>query len=1119
MKRVFGICASRLGGWTFSTRGGQSAKRLVRNGRISCLGHDAGWVRKFVVAAVLALVFQGATMANVEITASNSASSSTTTASFTLDGSTGSPNLILAEVMISIPAGNATVSASGITWSCGSKSLTMVGSAVANTDVRTYLYSLQSFTAGSCTVSATVSTTTRWVLGAVAFSGVSSFGNNVTAVPTTATGTVTATLAGTGGLEFAAMGLYATPYETTTQPTVTSPAVQVWDNSKSTSSGGYSFFGEGVALDGAATSGAISSTAPSDTTGGYHWAISAVTLTPLSSTAVRVSSLTATPSGGGNVIKLQTGREVNNLGFNFYREQNGQRVKLNSSLLAGSALLGGADTTFTAGHIRTWQDDLAAGSGQVAYWVEEIDLSGASKWYGPAIPDSAGRSGLREAATRDALRGAAPTSDRAVSLSSIGRSPTVSDPVSAVAAAAAATPQNIQTQWSLAAGQAVKLGVSSEGWYRVTQPQLVTAGLNPNINPNSLQLYANGAQQPILVENAVRGRFGPQDAIDFYGLGLNTIWSGTQEYWLVAGNGTGLRIGSEGTSNGPAGATSFPFTIQWQPRTVYFAALPNGNANANSFFGPVLDSTDPLSQALTVTHLNAGAGGTLQVTLQGGTAGPHAVTVTLNGQFVGNMAFRDFNNSACSFPVPNSYLKEGANTLGLAVAGGATDVSLVDTVLLTYPHSYIADNNSLRLTAASGRKVTVSGFSGTAIQVIDITNPLSVSLVPASVSAGAVSFVPAGGGTRTLLAVASSQFATPESITANHPSSWHSAQAGGDLVIVSHASLLAAVAPLASLRQSQGHKVQVIDVEDLYDEFNFGEESPYAIQSFLSAAKANWTTKPAYVLLMGNGTFDPRNYLGTTVPDLVPVKLVDTSLIETASDDWFADFNNDGIPEMAIGRIPAETAADAAIAVNRLIAYDQSGSGSGWKNQALLVAGVDEDPTDNFESFTAVVKALLPGYVTATQVLAGKDPLGPADVLSGLNAGASLVNYVGHGSDEVWADGLLSSEEVAGLTNGNAAPLVLSMTCLNGYFQDVYSYALAKALLNAPDGGAVAVWASSGLTDASPQSNIDQAMVKALYAASGTTIGQAARAAKAATTDMDVRRTWILFGDPAMKLQ
>jgi hypothetical protein len=63
------------------------------------------------------------------------------------------------------------------------------------------------------------------------------------------------------------------------------------------------------------------------------------------------------------------------------------------------------------------------------------------------------------------------------------------------------------------------------------------------------------------------------------------------------------------------------------------------------------------------------------------------------------------------------------------------------------------------------------------------------------------------------------------------------------------------------------------------------------------------------------------------------------------------------------------------------------------------------------------------------------------------------------------------------------------------------------------------VWASSGLTDASPQSDLDQAMVLALYGSQPMTIGEAAVAAKKATTDTDVRRTWILFGDPAMKLR
>jgi hypothetical protein len=1087
---------------------------------------------------VLAAVFAGMAGAQQQITLQTSGSVKVTAAATTgsislnLTGlvttGTGTNNYLLVGVSsenegssCGPPCSN-TTTVSSIKWggSSGTALTKACSSQMVNSSnfANVEIWELETPNNISSTVVITLSAASVFQAGAAVFADVKSLGTCYTAQHTgghaggsTETVTASFTATGTGGAAFDTLALYTGG---TTTETLGSGQTSLFSGLNDSVSGYFvcPCYGSGA---GSYVLGNVSSMSESWSNQLDNWTYAAIPLIAANTTALTVSSLTAIPSGSGNLVKLQTGREAHNLGFNIYREQNGQRIKLNSSLLAGSALLGGAGTTFTAGHIRTWQDELPPGSGSVAYWVEEIDLSGARKWYGPVTPEPAAAT---TRATRAAPRGGEPSSARAVSLNSIGRSPTVSAPMRPVAPATAATQTNLQTQWALAAGQALKLGVSSEGWYRVTQPQLVAAGLNPNVSPRSLHLYVNGVEQPIVVEGEQSMRFGPQNAIDFYGMGLDTIWSGTQEYWLVSGTGTGLRISSQDSSNGPSGASSFPFTVQWQPRTLYFAALLNGDANANSFFGPALDSADPLSQALTVKHLNAGAGGssTLQVRLQGAAAGPHAVTVTLNGNFVGNLAFNDFDNSASSFPVPNSYLKEGANALGLAVAGGATDVSLVDTVLLTYPHSYIADNNSLRLTAEAGQKVTVSGFSGSAIHVIDITNPLSVSLVPASVSAGAVSFVPAGGGTRTLLAVSSSQFASPASITANHPSSWHSAQEGGDMVIISHASLLGAVAPLAALRQSQGHTVKVIDVEDLYDEFNFGVESPYAIQSFLSSAQVNWESMPAYVLLMGNGTFDPRNYLETAVPDLVPVKLVDTSLLETASDDWFADFNNDGIPEMAIGRIPAETAADATIAVKRLIAYDQLGGG--WKNQALLVAGAAQDPTDDFEGYTAAVKSLLPGRVTATQVLAGSDPLAQADVLSGLNAGASLVNYVGHGSDEVWADGLLSSEDAAGLTNGNAAPFVLSMTCLNGYFQDVYTEALAKTLLSAPNGGAVAVWASSGLTDASPQSSINQAMITALYAP-GTTIGQAARAAKSGTTDMDVRRTWILFGDPAMKLQ
>ncbi len=93
------------------------------------------------------------------------------------------------------------------------------------------------------------------------------------------------------------------------------------------------------------------------------------------------------------------------------------------------------------------------------------------------------------------------------------------------------------------------------------------------------------------------------------------------------------------------------------------------------------------------------------------------------------------------------------------------------------------------------------------------------------------------------------------------------------------------------------------------------------------------------------------------------------------------------------------------------------------------------------------------------------------------------------------------------------------MTCLNGYFHDVLTFSLAEAVLQAPGGGAVGVWASSGLTESAPQAALNQAFLTAVYGGGSITVGEAARLAKQATADPDVRATWILFGDPCMRIK
>jgi hypothetical protein len=99
------------------------------------------------------------------------------------------------------------------------------------------------------------------------------------------------------------------------------------------------------------------------------------------------------------------------------------------------------------------------------------------------------------------------------------------------------------------------------------------------------------------------------------------------------------------------------------------------------------------------------------------------------------------------------------------------------------------------------------------------------------------------------------------------------------------------------------------------------------------------------------------------------------------------------------------------------------------------------------------------------------------------------------------------------------APLFVNMACLNGMFHDVYQTSIAEQLLLNANGGAVAVWASSGLTDPEPQFGMDEALMQYLFANPAQTIGEAMKNAKQGVADADVRRTWMLFGDPSMKLK
>jgi hypothetical protein len=95
------------------------------------------------------------------------------------------------------------------------------------------------------------------------------------------------------------------------------------------------------------------------------------------------------------------------------------------------------------------------------------------------------------------------------------------------------------------------------------------------------------------------------------------------------------------------------------------------------------------------------------------------------------------------------------------------------------------------------------------------------------------------------------------------------------------------------------------------------------------------------------------------------------------------------------------------------------------------------------------------------------------------------------------------------------------MTCLNGYFQDPLVDSLGESLLKAENGGAIAVWTSTGLSEPDKQGVLNKQLYRLLFDSSlkGLSIGEATRRAKSAISDADIRRTWVLLGDPTLRLR
>src|SRR6185295_12558790 len=102
-------------------------------------------------------------------------------------------------------------------------------------------------------------------------------------------------------------------------------------------------------------------------------------ITFASPSLARMSSSSGTAYDDGNVyLNWKTGYEYDNLGFNVYRDEGGNRTRVNKQIIAGSAFVVGQGNAMTAGRNYGWRDNTSNPNAE--YWIESIAIDGTSSW-------------------------------------------------------------------------------------------------------------------------------------------------------------------------------------------------------------------------------------------------------------------------------------------------------------------------------------------------------------------------------------------------------------------------------------------------------------------------------------------------------------------------------------------------------------------------------------------------------------------------------------------------------------------------------------------------------------------------------------------------------------------
>lgn len=755
------------------------------------------------------------------------------------------------------------------------------------------------------------------------------------------------------------------------------------------------------------------------------------------------------------------------------------------------------------------------------------------------------------------------------------------------------------------AGTLYKFTVQEEGIYRIDGQLLQSHNINLNdVDPAMIRLYSNGGRElpraldaprpDGLVENAIivsdggDGNFDADDSILFYGRGVRG-WSydASQEdfshyinhytteniYWLsFEGTDAGKRM-LQVSSGPPTGEVVETYQGLHFIEEELFNPLNSGL----NFFGREF-TTDPANRTQTYTPdlPNALPTGTarLKARFVSINAGTHAFEILVNGTRVGlrqvpglSLELGQYLRLHAPDVLPiemANLLRPGSNELQITYSNtSSAGQANLDWIELLYPARMSAVEDELAFTVAPPSGPTtyrVRNFTSDAIRLFDVTEFADVAEMTGAVSNGAITFTDqeATVQSKRFLALTPAKFKSVETLERVEVSDLRRDVSGAEFIIITHEDFMNQAALVEGLRENLSSDnrllTEVVTTREIYNNFSGGLMDPTAIRDFLKYAYENWSPRPAYVLLLGDGDYDYKNIVSRADANWVPTYQSDAlasgntlrALGTRTSDSWFTYVSgNDTVMDLAIGRINAQSTQDAANAVNKLIAYETSPNYDTWRNTITIVGDDElnsggrpdsrdvvhilqaEDLAENYVPETFNVRKIYlseyPAVISAS--VGGKTKPGARNALiEQLNEGTVIVNYIGHGNSTQWAHELVfQRSDNAEVQNEGKLTFFVAATCDWALYDNPQRQSQAEQLLLAENRGAIAILSSARLVFSNQNANFNRNYYRRLLPADG--VGMTARIGDAfvltrlnstSTTTNDEK--FHIYGDPTLRL-